>query len=269
MAAVACGTMGCSRETPQPAVQTTQTTTDPETQKLQTMAARFAPVDLTADVSKLPDNERQALAKLIAASKIFDALFLRQVWEGNEAMLLDLARDDSPLGRARRHYFLINKGPWSRLDANEVFIPGAPKKPEEAQLLPGRCNQGRRRGVVQDAERCGAHARNRVLHNYSPRTRWQVHRRSLQPRVSGRDRARRGVAARSGGADDAADAEELSREARRQPPEQRLLRQRRRVDGARRQHRADHRPVRGLRGRVVQLQGRVRIVHHASRRRGD
>src|SRR6186713_4861 len=137
MAAVACGTIGCSRETPQPAVQTTQTTTDPETQKLQTMTARFAPVDLTADVSKLPDNERQALAKLLAASKIFDALFLRQVWEGNEAMLLDLARDDSPLGRARRHYFLINKGPWSRLDANEVFIPGAPKKPEEGNFYPG------------------------------------------------------------------------------------------------------------------------------------
>jgi len=133
---VACGTIGCSRETPQPAVQTTQTTTDPETQKLQTMAARFAPVDLTADISKLPDNERQALAKLVAASKIFDALFLRQVWEGNEAMLLDLARDDSPLGRARRHYFLINKGPWSRLDSNEAFIPGAPKKPEEANFYP-------------------------------------------------------------------------------------------------------------------------------------
>jgi hypothetical protein len=118
-------------------VQTTQTTTDPETQKLQTMTARFAPVDLTADVSKLPDNERHALTKLVAASKIFDALFLRQVWEGNEAMLLDLARDDSPLGRARRHYFLINKGPWSRLDANEVFIPGAPTKPEEGNFYPG------------------------------------------------------------------------------------------------------------------------------------
>jgi hypothetical protein len=133
---VACGTMGCRREAPQPAVQTTQTTTDPETQKLQTMAARFAPVDLTADVSKLPENERQALAKLVAASKIFDALFLRQVWEGNESMLLDLARDDSPLGRARRHYFLINKGPWSRLDSNEPFIAGVPKKPEEANFYP-------------------------------------------------------------------------------------------------------------------------------------
>jgi hypothetical protein len=128
--------MGCSRETPQPAVQTTQPTIDPETQKLQTMAARFAPVDLSADVSKLPDNERQALAKLVAASKVFDTLFLRQVWEGNESMLLDLSRDDSPLGRARRHYFLINKGPWSRLDENAPFISGAPKKPEEANFYP-------------------------------------------------------------------------------------------------------------------------------------
>src|SRR4029453_7070937 len=106
------------------------------TQKLQTMAARFAPVDLTADVSKLPASEQQALAKLVAAAKTFDALFLRQVWEGNETMLLDLSRDDSPLGRARRHYFLINKGPWSRLDENQPFIPGAPLKPEEENFYP-------------------------------------------------------------------------------------------------------------------------------------
>ena len=33
--------------------------------------------------------------------------------------------------------------------------------------------------------------------------------------------------------------------------------------------RADHRPVRGLRGRVVQLQGGVRGVHHRARRRRD
>ena len=54
------------------------------------MAARFAPVDLTADIAALPANERQALAKLVEAAKVFDALFLRQVWDGNETMLLDL-----------------------------------------------------------------------------------------------------------------------------------------------------------------------------------
>jgi hypothetical protein len=130
----------CSREAPSSTVQTTTTTTAPasdsETKKLESMAARFAPVDLTADISKLPDNERKALAKLVEAAKVFDALFLRQVWNGNESLLLDLMRDGSPLGRARLHSFLINKGPWSRLDHNEPFIAGVPPKPPEGNFYP-------------------------------------------------------------------------------------------------------------------------------------
>ena len=103
-------------------------------QKLTTMTARYAPVDLTADLSTLPPNERQALAKLVEAAKVFDALFLRQVWEGNETMLLDLVHDTSEVGRARLHYFLINKGPWSRLDQNEPFVDGAPPKPPQGNF---------------------------------------------------------------------------------------------------------------------------------------
>ena len=34
-------------------------------------------------------------------------------------------RDTSEVGRARLHYFLLNKGPWSRLDENEPFVEGA------------------------------------------------------------------------------------------------------------------------------------------------
>jgi hypothetical protein len=76
------------------------------------------------------------LAKLVEAAKVFDALFLRQVWNGNESLLLDLMRDGSPLGRARLHSFLINKGPWSRLDHNEPFIAGVPPKPPEGNFYP-------------------------------------------------------------------------------------------------------------------------------------
>jgi hypothetical protein len=108
----------------------------PSAAQLKTMAARFAPVDLGADVSNLPVNERQALARMIEAAKVFDTIFLRQVWSGNETMLIDLAPDQSELGRARLHYFLINKGPWSRLDHNEAFVAGAPMKPEYANFYP-------------------------------------------------------------------------------------------------------------------------------------
>ena len=100
------------------------------------MTARFAPVDLGADISTLPANERQALAKLVAAARVFDALYLRQMWAGNESLLLTLLRDRSELGQERLHYFLLNKGPWSRLDDNEAFIPGVPAKPPQANFYP-------------------------------------------------------------------------------------------------------------------------------------
>ena len=124
--------VACRREPPPAA----QTQTDPMVQQLRSMTARFAPVDLTADISSLPPNERQALAKLIEAAKAFDSLFLRQVWAGNEPLLLTLVRDSSDLGRARLHYFLINKGPWSRIDDNEPFVPGAPAKPPQGSFYP-------------------------------------------------------------------------------------------------------------------------------------
>jgi hypothetical protein len=107
-----------------------------ETRKLQQMTARFAPTTISADLSKLPASERQALAKLVAASQIIDALFLRQVWSGNDAMLLDLAQEDSLEGRARLRYFVINKGPWSRLDHDQIFVPGSPAKPQGANFYP-------------------------------------------------------------------------------------------------------------------------------------
>ncbi len=108
----------------------------PDAAQLKSMAARFAPVDLTADVAALPANERQALARLVQAARVMDAIFLRQVWAANETTLLDLARDTSDSGRARLHYFLINKGPWSRLDHDEVFVAGAPVKPPQANFYP-------------------------------------------------------------------------------------------------------------------------------------
>jgi hypothetical protein len=104
--------------------------------EIEARTARFAPVDLSADLSAMPANEQQALTRLVLASKIIDALFLRQVWASNEAMLLDLVRDQSDTGNARLHYFILNKGPWSRLDENRAFIPGAPLKPPQANFYP-------------------------------------------------------------------------------------------------------------------------------------
>lgn len=108
----------------------------PDLPQLQKLTARFAPVEIKVDVSALPANERLALKKLVDAAKVFDALFLRQVAPTNEALFSELARDISPLGRARLHYFLINAGPWSRPDKNATFIPGVGEKPESGNFYP-------------------------------------------------------------------------------------------------------------------------------------
>jgi hypothetical protein len=119
-----------------PAPAEPQQTAAPDLARLEAMTARFTPADIRADVSKLPENEREALVKMIEAAEVMDALFLRQVSAENEPLLLRLVRDETPLGRARLHYFLINKGPWSRLDHDAPFVPGVGSKSEAANFYP-------------------------------------------------------------------------------------------------------------------------------------
>lgn len=100
------------------------------------MMARFVPADLAADVSSLPASEHDTLRHLIEAARVVDGLYLRQVWAGNPAMLMALQGDHSPAGMARLRYFLLNKGPWSRLDADAPFIDGVDPKPAGANYYP-------------------------------------------------------------------------------------------------------------------------------------
>jgi hypothetical protein len=115
---------------------TADTPAAPDLATLTKMTARFAPVDIGADISTLPPSEREALVYMVEAARQVDAIFLRQVWSGNNALLMDLSGDQTPLGRARLAAFLINKGPWSRLDHDAPLIPGVPPKPEGANFYP-------------------------------------------------------------------------------------------------------------------------------------
>src|SRR5688500_3482609 len=87
---------------------------------------RFSTTELTASTAHLSANDKKALAKIIEAAKLMDPLFLRQVWSGNESLKQKLASDKSLTGQLRLHYFLINDGPWSRIDSKEPFIDGVP-----------------------------------------------------------------------------------------------------------------------------------------------
>ena len=99
----------------------------PDLAQLQKMTARFAPTELNVDVAKLSAGDRKALVKLIEAARVIDDIFMTQYWSGDLALYAKLQQDHSPLGRARLHYFWINKSPWSELDSNTAFIPGVPE----------------------------------------------------------------------------------------------------------------------------------------------
>lgn len=104
----------------------------PAIAELQAMTARFARAPLRVDVSHLSPGDRQALVKLLEAGKLIDDIFLKQLWAGNPSLYVRLQQDASSLGKARLHYFWLNKGPWSDLDDYKAFLPGVP-----ARKLPG------------------------------------------------------------------------------------------------------------------------------------
>ena len=129
-------TNACSSASDKPAPAAIPAAT---TNALDKQIRQFAPVDLSAPVDALPPNEADALRHIIEAARLMDGLFLEQVWSGNAALQKRLESDTSAEGRAELHYFLINKGPWSRLDHNAVFVRkefGVPEKPGQANFYP-------------------------------------------------------------------------------------------------------------------------------------
>lgn len=105
--------------------------------ELKRMSARFAPVRLRADSSKLSAGDKKALAKLQEAAAAIDRLYMKQLWDGNAALYEKLGKDKTPLGRAAFESFWRNKGPWSDLDEHKAFVDGvAGRKPEGANFYP-------------------------------------------------------------------------------------------------------------------------------------
>jgi hypothetical protein len=130
--------MATAQKTPAPASSpNTAPTAFPNADELNQMAARFAPVRLEVDLSSLSAGDKKALARLIEAGRLVNHLFMQQFWSGDLALYQKLQQDKTPLGKARLHYFWINKGPWSEIDEHKAFLPGVPaKKPAGANFYP-------------------------------------------------------------------------------------------------------------------------------------
>jgi hypothetical protein len=128
---VVCTVMATAQKTP------VTSSSFPNADELNRMAARFAPVNMNVDMAGLSAGDRKALAKLIEAGRIVNHLFMQQFWSGDLALYQKLQQDKTTLGKARLHYFWINKGPWSEIDEHKAFLPNVPiKKPAGANFYP-------------------------------------------------------------------------------------------------------------------------------------
>ena len=112
----------------------TQDTQEVETETMLTpMQAnlnKYVTVRLTSDLSKLSDDQKQMIKKLIEAGKIMDDLFWYEAY-GDKAGLLDGIQDEDT-----KTFVKINYGPWDRLDGNASFIDNIGEKPAGANFYP-------------------------------------------------------------------------------------------------------------------------------------
>ena len=232
--------------------------------------SRFAPAEIGADVAALPANER-ARARPAGRSGAHHGRAVPAPGLGAATTrccrICARSRRRRPRPRASRsaatrlHYFLINKGPWDRLDHNRPFVPGAPAKPEAANFYPDRRHQGR--GSEMDRLAVGRResGRHRLLHDDPPQRRslrrvpYSIEYQGELARAADllREAAQLTADADAEGVPDARADAFLSNDYYASDVAWMELDAR---------DRADDRPVRGLRGRVVQLQGRLRGVHH-------
>jgi len=90
----------------------------------------YSEVTLSADLSKLSDNEKKLLPVMIEIAQIMDDLYWDQAFGKQDSVLPLLKNDDY------KKLFAINYGPWERLNGNLSFLDGFGEKPKGANFYP-------------------------------------------------------------------------------------------------------------------------------------
>ncbi len=130
---VLCGLMllaGCGQQAAEEAAPVSDSDAATAESRVAERLSIYAPVQLTADLSGLTDNQKKMLPLLVQASDIMDDLYWLQAYGERDALFAGV-RDD-----ATRRFAEINYGPWDRLDGDRPFIDGVGAKPPGANFYP-------------------------------------------------------------------------------------------------------------------------------------
>ncbi len=103
--------------------ETTQT-------EMQNNLSKYVTVKLTADISKLTENEQKMLPLLIKAANKMNDLFWYEAYGDKNELLNSITDEDT------KEFTIINYGPWDRLDGNKPFVEGVGAKPAGANFYP-------------------------------------------------------------------------------------------------------------------------------------
>lgn len=90
----------------------------------------FVTVELSTDVTHLSDNQKLMLKKLFRVADIMDTLFWMEACPEYQRYLDKL---EDPY---QREFFMLNYGPWERLNGDLPFLPGVEAKPEGSGFYP-------------------------------------------------------------------------------------------------------------------------------------
>lgn len=97
--------------------------------EMQKLVEEYAYFDLTTDLSKLEESDRQLIPVFFKIGKIMDDLFWEQTF--GDKMLLDTIQD-----QWMKEFALLNYGPWDRLNNDRPFVPGYDDKPLTCRYYP-------------------------------------------------------------------------------------------------------------------------------------
>jgi len=91
---------------------------------------KYISCDLKADLSHLSENQKEMLPLLFEVAEIMDDIHW-QLACGEKQDLLGSMEDE-----ATKNLFIINYGPWNRLDGLKSFVEGVEEKPKGAYFYP-------------------------------------------------------------------------------------------------------------------------------------
>ena len=127
---LAGGLVACQPSAPEPPVETVDAAAVQPADDIAAKVASYAEVELKADLSSLAEGDRKAIALLLQAGEVMDALFWKQVVGDRDALLGKLTDP------ATRRFAEINYGPWDRLDGDKPFVEGVGPRPPGAMFYP-------------------------------------------------------------------------------------------------------------------------------------